>query len=351
MRIKEFIKLFFRKVLLLRFFIVALIFICGFYIGFLVDSTFDNKRIQTSVCIREGGYAFINPLLLCGVTDNSPYDLYDPLRDDIENLVSQMRLQGKISRASVYFREMNQGRWTGVNADDTFIPASLMKLPLFISYLKKTEINPRVLDEGLSLTSSEDENAKENFKPKSPLVLGGTYSKRELLSAMMKDSDNNAATVLMNAVSSDELLDVYNDFRVIPANQNDNDDFMSPKMYARFFRILYNASYLEKPLSQFALKIMAESNFNDGLKAGLPKNITVSHKFGERTVNTESGDNQFTVSKRELHDCGIVYFPKTPYLLCVMTEGHDFNDLKEAIAAISALVYKDVSTGVIKISN
>jgi hypothetical protein len=43
----------------------------------------------------------------------------------------------------------------------------------------------------------------------------------------------------------------------------------------------------------------------------------------------------------EFHDCGIVY-SGTPYLLCVMTKGKNYNDLQEAIRKISALTYEEV---------
>lgn len=49
------------------------------------------------------------------------------------------------------------------------------------------------------------------------------------------------------------------------------------------------------------------------------------------------------VNSRELHDCGIIYHPYRPYLLCVMTSGKDFQGLKDTIQAISTLTYQEVN--------
>jgi hypothetical protein len=43
---------------------------------------------------------------------------------------------------------------------------------------------------------------------------------------------------------------------------------------------------------------------------------------------------------RELHDCGIVYLPDNPYLLCVMTKGNDFAKMEKIIEEISRLSYE-----------
>jgi hypothetical protein len=60
-----------------------------------------------------------------------------------------------------------------------------------------------------------------------------------------------------------------------------------------------------------------------------------SHKFGERKF-LDSGETQF-------HDCGIVYLPKKPYLLCIMTRGTDLNKATKVIKNISQAVYKNLT--------
>lgn len=61
--------------------------------------------------------------------------------------------------------------------------------------------------------------------------------------------------------------------------------------------------YLSSP------RMLKDSEFRGGLVAGVPSNIMVAHKFGESKLNNE----------KQFHDCGIVYFPKNQYLLCVMS--------------------------------
>ncbi|MHB8709527.1 MAG: serine hydrolase, partial [Desulfuromonadales bacterium] len=77
----------------------------------------------------------------------------------------------------------------------------------------------------------------------------------------------------------------------------------------------------------------------DGLTAGLPKSIEVAHKFGER------GD---LAGAMQLHDCGVIYHPDTPYLLCVMTRGDQHNQMTAAIAETSRMVYDEVTTQMVR---
>jgi beta-lactamase class A len=105
--------------------------------------------------------------------------------------------------------------------------------------------------------------------------------------------------------------------------------------YAIFFRVLFNASYLDKEYSEKAMELLAQSDFNDGLVAGLPRGVIVAHKFGERGNLPGSSDYQ-------LHDCGIVYYPNHPYLLCVMSRGNDIQHLENSIAQVSRFVYDEI---------
>jgi len=107
--------------------------------------------------------------------------------------------------------------------------------------------------------------------------------------------------------------------------------------YAAFFEILYNATYLNKEMSEKALAILTKSTFNYGLVGGVPIGVEVAHKFGERIFE----------EYKQLHDCGIIYKENNPYLLCIMTrgdmmEGDNFNDLAMVIKKISEQVYNTI---------
>jgi beta-lactamase class A len=112
------------------------------------------------------------------------------------------------------------------------------------------------------------------------------------------------------------------------------------KGYSSIFRLLYNSSFLDTENSEKLLATLSESSFNQGLRQGVPENIKISHKFGEREI-TKTGEKQ-------LHDCGIIYYPTNPYLLCVMTKGKDFKELTRIIGHISSEVYKEFDSRKIK---
>ncbi len=44
----------------------------------------------------------------------------------------------------------------------------------------------------------------------------------------------------------------------------------------------------------------------------------------------------------QLHDCGIVYYPEHPYVLCLMTRGYNWDKLKEVLHQASNIVYQAV---------
>jgi len=176
----------------------------------------------------------------------------------------------------------------------------------------------------------------QNVQPSIPLLPNQSYSYQELIERMIAYSDNNATILLSKGIQEDVFLRPYEDLGIAPPLLQNGEYYLRVKDYATFFRVLFNASYLSREYSEKALGVLLKSEYQQGLVAGIPADIRVAHKFGERIWED--------TNEHQLHDCGIVYYPNRPYLLCVMTRGKDFTPLGEVIADISSLVYKEVQT-------
>ena len=149
---------------------------------------------------------------------------------------------------------------------------------------------------------------------------------------MIIHSDNEALAILYKEIDEEYLRSAFGDLGIEMPNLTDANSMMSVKDYASFFRILYNSSYLSRSMSEKALEILSKVEYKDGIISGVPKNMKVAHKFGERQVKVG------TETVNQLHDCGIVYYEKYPYLLCVMTRGNDVKKLSQSIGEISKVV-------------
>lgn len=282
---------------------------------------------------REGGYRFVNPLLECDRGgDVIQSDELVPFREKVRAHLEVLRRPG-VSSVSVYFRELNDGLWFTLGETERFAPASLRKVPLMIAALKEAEGAPELLMRPVRNTLRADHSAQQTFKPSVALVPDQEYPLAELIRRMIVYSDNNAFMLLSRQVDPAALDRTYAKL----AGQGGVRDFLSVYTYAAFFRVLYNASYLGKELSEWALATLAQSEFRAGIVEGLPPGVAVAHKFGEHR-DDRTGEVQ-------LHDCGIVYAPDRPYLLCVMTRGASFDQVDGAIASISRLIFGEVTGG------
>lgn len=324
-------------------------FIVGAIVGGSIFGLFVEPVKNGDYAVRAGGYTFINPLLSCNLSENKEFKEYGPANDKLTDFIDSSILKGDAQKISVYFRGLNSGHWAGVNENEEYAPASLLKVPILIAYLKLSETQPGLLNSSVVYESSVDENMLEEIKPTKAIQNGGTYSIAELLKYMIVYSDNNATKFLQDHLDQNALIDVYSDLG-ISEPKSLTDETVSAKNYSYMFRLLYNGTYLNKSISEYALKLLSAGNFKDGLRAGVPIQTIVSQKFGERTVkekNISTGAER-TLYK-ELHDCGVIYYPKNPYLLCVMTKGDDYKKLKTIISSLSSIVYKEISIGTLKL--
>ena len=327
-----------RSALLWKLVIPALCVGAGGAAGFLIRGAMledEGRRAFTQV--REDGYRLISPLLECDSDrDVLRNNELRPFKEKVEAFLRERMQPEGVRMVSLYFRELNDGPWFGLAESERFTPASMRKVPMMIAVLKQAEREPELLSRAIAVSLKQDYTAYQNIKPSQLLEPGRTYTVADLISRMIVMSDNNAYMLVSGLVDQEELAKAYGLLSMADPSVPRQDIPFTVHTYGSFFRILYNATYLSKEASDWALELLANAEFRSGIVAGVPKDTVVAHKFGE-SLDSATGESQ-------LHDCGIVYYPRHPYLLCVMSKGTRFDLLDDAIAAISRLVYAEVDS-------
>lgn len=255
---------------------------------------------------------------------------YVSLKEHLEGVIRDMISAGTAEGVSVYYRNLKTARWIAIDKNARYYPASLLKVPVLIAYYKQRESDPKLFDEYVTYHRI----SVNEFESESTLQVGQSYSIQELLERMIVDSDNGATYTLLSHINENVLSEVYTDLGIDDPGEDSSRYQISTKTYALFFRILYNATYLSPQASEEALELLTRTTYEKALVAGLPGGTQVAHKFGEHIV-TENGKPV----GEELHDCGIVYLPEHPYLLCVMTRAASLAAAESVIQSISKTVY------------
>ncbi len=320
----------------------------AFFLGVLVTFTYQhlffNRDPAVASALRQSDlnpretYKFIDPIIgLKGRGQESAVE-YIALRQSITSFITSEIQNNNLKTASVYVRDITKGVNFQINPDEKYSPASLLKVPVMIAYFKLAEADPSILVKQIVYTGTQDLNLIKDIPSSVQLVKGHSYSVEELIEHMIKYSDNNADNLLVENLSAighgDFVKTIFKDLAI--PDIEIVKDFITMQQYALFFRVLYNSTYLSREGSERALEFLTESDFSKGIDAGVPNNIIIAQKFGEFSLESPSGE----VLRRELHNCGIVYYPKHPYLMCVMTKGSDFRSLEDVIQHISSLIFQ-----------
>ena len=283
---------------------------------------YDIKRLD--------GFKYVRPILF--VEDKCESENLMGIKQTISQIIERYKTNEGVTNTSVYLREYSQNEWMCINENETYEPGSLFKVPVLIAILKMNEKNPGFLNKKIKYEKIITLDKNVAFVSKT-IQLGQTYTIRELLTYMIKYSDNAATILVENNMSTEVLQKLFSDVGIEVPNVYATKYLFNVRDYSIFMRIIYNVGYLTMEDSEFAAELLTQCDFKDGIVKGIPKNIKLSHKFGE------SG-NQI---EKQLHETAIVFLEGKPYLLTIMTKGKDNNTLCKLIAEISNAVYVDVN--------
>lgn len=264
----------------------------------------DSKPSFTSTR-QSQSYKYVSPLIDCeGVREE--LTTTRPMKLAVEKIVESALKRGDATHVSVYFRDLQNGPWFGINERERFAPAGLLQLPMLMGVLKMADAKPEMLGQKLPAP-------------------WGTSTLWDVVERMITQSDTAAVETLWKHLPSAGFNRIYSDLGMLNPDDQNFQDYIRVKDYASLFRILFNGSYITPARSEKGLELLTRADFRSGLIAGVPKEVPIAHKSGHRLIDRRN---------YQLHDCGIVYI-KSPFLLCVMTRGTDASKMSGLIAEIA----------------
>jgi beta-lactamase class A len=264
-----------------------------------------------------------------------------PFRYKVNALIEEKLKKEEAAAISFYFRDLVNGNRFGIGENDKFSPKSFLKLPLMMAYFKWAETNPLVLRKTLTYKGTENQAEQKYIKPLAELQPGKHYTVNDLIFRMIAYDDTAAYTLLSASLPPARLDKIFKDLNVeYDPHKDKEEDSLSLSAFAGLYRVLYNASYLNEEMSEKALRYLSKSTFRDGIASGVPQNIEIAGKHGERTASVVvEGEEE---ELYQLHEFGIIYHPNRPFLIGIMVRGDDFNKLMKVIRDITRLVYEEV---------
>lgn len=268
------------------------------------------------------------PLVSKRVLLDFPQDIlinFLDLRNELRKIATPLN-----SSFGLYFEYLPTGTSININGTNEFHAASLFKLPVIMSYYRHRERMGVKDDPMITITKQMIDDQFGDLWKKGP---GTKIRASEAIRLAIEDSDNTAARALVSLIDEQDFQNVYQGLD-IDLNSDNEGALLSAKNYSSILKALYFSSVLNRDSSEEILDLLTKTKFPDKLVAGVPSNILVAHKIGD--YNDEKGNEAFM-------DCGIVYVPRRPYILCMLSVS-DEQTTRERMQLISKTIYDYVSS-------
>lgn len=221
-----------------------------------------------------------------------------------------------------YFEYLPTGISIGVNEKTEFTLASLLKVPYAIAYYAQLEQSGLNIQQMATIQQSDIDN---RFGALWQRGAGAQLSFDELIRIMLVESDDTAVNVLSRYIDPSVYRSVYDGLDIELPDGELRPTQLTAKSYSSILKALYFSSIINKEHSEYILSLLTQTAFNDKLVAGVPAGIPVAHKIG-------------VIDTQLYHDCGIVYEPQRPYLLCMLSQS-DEPTAQNRMKTVSSQVY------------
>jgi len=176
-----------RNVFLTFIFIVA-VFAVG-SIELWLTTTYIHPPCRTEL-------EFINPSIACGKKQLLDKAEYAVLRNDLVSYIDSQKKKGNVTTVGIFFRDLSNGPTFGINENEVFSPASLLKLPLALAFFNLEEDGDTILGRLVQYTNMTSVEVQA-FAPEVSAKPNQSYSIETLIANMLTYSDNISYQMLV----------------------------------------------------------------------------------------------------------------------------------------------------------
>jgi beta-lactamase class A len=226
--------------------------------------------------------------------------------------------------------DVTSGRTLSLNGDLVTAQASLIKVPVLAAAFQKIESGALSLDQKVELTDKDKAGGSGTLDARlgaQPLAL----TLEELLTLMIRDSDNTATNKVIALVGMDNVNQLMAQLglratrlrRVMmdgAAAKRNEENTSTPLEMARLFEFIYRERLISRNASRRMMEILklVQADFRAALPRGV---VSASKPGGVPGVRTEAG---------------IVFLEGRPYILsvmCSLTAGNA-NPIRDVVEAV-----------------
>lgn len=234
---------------------------------------------------------------------------WERLKSNLEKETAKFK-----GEAGIVIKDLDTGWEINFNKDKLIPSASLVKIPIMVSYYCASVEGRINLKDGIELDRFEKTGGSGVLKN---AVSGSLFSAEDLIELMITHSDNTAANMLIDLFGFETLSGYFGRFGLKNTNlarrMMDFDDrkrgvenYTTAADMAYLLEGIYRKRFLGNAGSVKCLQLLARQKINDRIPKRLPDEALVAHKTG-----LEYG---------VCHDVGIVFTEKGNFLICVLTK-------------------------------
>lgn len=245
---------------------------------------------------------------------------------DVEQLNLQNLLQKEIDtlgasyNVSLYYKNLKGGYEITIDPERSWNPASTIKAYVLVEAFRQRDLGLINFDSRITIKDENVVPTELEAKGYQPLRAGVKATIRELLNAMIVQSDNSAFNTLIDVLDRRNISvslrklglndTVVGEKLSLNSDQYDKDASVPGRQpnkttvhdFGRLFVNLYEGKIAD---SEEILAIFKQQKINDAIPSLLPQDIEIAHKTGTLPPY--------------YHDGGIVYKPNDPFILVVFT--------------------------------
>lgn len=219
---------------------------------------------------------------------------------ELQRALEQYRSTRK-ARYGIYLEDLHSGLVIDLGARETYTAAGAMTFPLVLYAFVQASAG-RLSLESLAEYLPEDRTGGTSVMQSAPF--GSRYTLRQLCYHAIVDSDT-VAWRMLNRILGEPSVKGW--LRTIGGQHvTSGVNTASPADFALYYKYLLESADAQPGLAGVLLDWLKKSGHADWAPRSLPRAVSMAHKTG--------------LWPTALTDAGIVFLPRQPYLLCIMSD-------------------------------